>query len=398
MSLDLAEVVWQVGDMVTRLKSRRDERQKRLSEALSLLIEQDGRLEDIKAKVARSRTTWLVAGLLGGLSRHYPLPDLPDEFTVFATDGSQIEMDRHRTPHCFMVNIGTVSLRYGSSPGAVLASRPRLYYKEEDMVLTPPGMMGREQVIDGGLLGIKRGVEECRGLAELASGLPVGSTALALLDGTLILWGLEAYPDFVSHLLLEEGLLNAFDAMRRLEDGRRLALGSYISLPGSTEVVNVLRVALCPDEKPDCDHCPNCLNRACDAVAGLTDRELFTCLLGDGERSELFGSQSTVVGKYYGSHRIKFFYLGVGQEIARVEVPAWVADDGDLLGLAHTLVYDQCKRGHGYPVALSEAHEQAVVNAADRESFWRLVESQMVSEHLSDYRSAKSRRKKTRWL
>ncbi|MFH0941718.1 MAG: DNA double-strand break repair nuclease NurA [Chloroflexota bacterium] len=398
MSLDLAEVAQQVADMVARFSSGRDERHQRLDGAFSLFMEQDSRLEELKAKAAQSRTTWLVAGLLGGLSGRYPLPGLPDEFTVLGADGSHIELDRHRSPPCFLVNIGTVALRYGSSPGAALASRPRLYFTEADLVLAPPGPRGREQVIDGSLLGIKRGIEECRGLAELAAGLAAGSTALALLDGTLVLWGLEAYPDFVSYRLLEEGLLPVFESMRRLNGGRRLALASYISLPGSTEVTNTLRVALCPDEKPDCDLCPARQSRPCDAVAGICDRELFSRLLGEGERSELFASHSAVVGKYYGAHRVKFFYLGVGAEIARIEVPAWVADDGVLLGLVHALVFDQCRRGHGYPAALSEAHEQAVVTGGDRESFWRLVESKLVSEHLPDHRSAKSQRKKTRWL
>lgn len=398
MSLDLTEVAQQVGDMVVRLKGSRDERQKRFDEAFSLFIEQASHLAELKAKLARSRTTWLLAGLPGGLAGRYPLPALPDEFTVFGADGSHIELDRHRSPPCFLVNIGTVALRYGTNPVAVLASHPKLYFTEADLVLAPPGPRGREQVIDGNLLGIKRGVDECRGLAEVAAGLAVGSTALALVDGTLVMWGLEAYPDFVSHRLLEEGLLPAFESMRRLDGERRLALASYISLPGSTEVTNTLRVALCPDEKPDCDFCPARNNRPCDTVAGISDRALFGRLLGEGERSELFASQSAVVGKYYGAHRVKYFYLGVGAEIARVEVPAWVADDGVLLGLVHALVFDQCQRGHGYPVVLSEAHEQAVVTTGDRETFWRLVESRLVSEHLPDYRSVKSQRKKTRWL
>lgn len=398
MSLDLTGVAPQVSDMVARLKADRDEHQRRLGKALSLLHEQDGRLDKLKSKLAAARTTWLMAGLPGGLVRRYPLPGMPDEFTVLAADGSHIELDRHRSPRCFLLNIGSVALRYGPSPSAVLDSRPRLYYTGEDLVLTPPGPGGREQVIEGTLLGIKRGVEECRGLVELAVTLPPGSTTLALLDGTLVLWGLEAYPEFVSRALLEEGLLPCLQAMRRLNESRKLALASYISLPGSTEVTNTLRVALCPSEAPDCDHCPSAEGRDCDAVAGLTDRELFAGLLGEGERSELFSSESAVVNKYYGAHDINFCYLGVGDEIARVEMPAWVAARRDLLNLAHALVFDQCRRGHGYPVALSEAHEKAVVTAADRESFWRLVETSLAAEHLPGYRSLKSRRKKTRWL
>jgi NurA-like 5'-3' nuclease len=88
----------------------------------------------------------------------------------------------------------------------------------------------------------------------------------------------------------------------------------------------------------------------------------------------------------------------VDDEIARVEIPQWVAMDENLLNLVHALVLDQCRRGFGYPVALSEAHERAVVTAADRESFWQMVESSMIEEKLPSITSAKSQSKRTRWV
>ena len=97
-------------------------------------------------------------------------------------------------------------------------------------------------------------------------------------------------------------------------------------------------------------------------------------------------------------HQVHFFYLNVDDEVARVEIPKWVADDNNLLDLTHALVIDQCQRGHGYPVALSEAHEKAVITGADRELFWQMVETFLVGEHLPTPTSAKSRSKKTRWV
>jgi hypothetical protein len=75
-----------------------------------------------------------------------------------------------------------------------------------------------------------------------------------------------------------------------------------------------------------------------------------------------------------------------------------VAENADLLNLTHSLVYDQCQRGQGYPVALSEAHEQAVVTGADRENFRELVEAMLVEEHLPTPSSGKSQSKRTRWV
>jgi hypothetical protein len=189
------------------------------------------------------------------------------------------------------------------------------------------------------------------------------------------------------------------DAMQKLNADRQLSLASYISFPRSTDVVNVLRVAVCPNSIPDCDtYCPPGKERDCDGLAGVRDRDLFMELLADGERSALFISPSKVVKEHYGDHRIYFFYLKSGDEIARVEIPQWVAENEGLLNLTHALTYDQCQRGGGYPVALSESHEQAVVSGADREYFWELVESSMIEGHLPDPVSAKSFSKRTRWV
>ena len=401
MSLDLTKVAAQVGEMVTRLKAGLAERQARLDYALDTLHRQTEDLEHLKRKIIASRrtTTWLVAGLVEGLDQHYPALPLPAEFTVMATDGSHIDVDRHRSARCYLINIGRVVLHYGSEPEAVLGSLPTLYAEEKDLVIAPSEGKGREQPIEGALLGAKRSVEECRHLAEMAAELPPGSSSLAVLDGSLILWGLEAYPDFVSETLVDRGLLTHFDRMRELNQDKELALASYISRPRATDVVNALRVAICPHDPADCDrYCMMGEKRACDAVAGLQDRELFASLLEPGERSALFISQSSVVEKRYGEHTVYFFYLRVDDEIARVEIPLWVARNKDLVGLTHCLVLDQCQRGQGYPVALSEAHEQAVVTTADRENFWQLVEANLVEEHLPTPTSGKSRSKRTRWV
>lgn len=398
MSLDLTKIASQVGGMVARLKDAREERQKHLQNALDVVGDEAIDLDALKRKIAASKTTWLVADLVDTLASHYGAPPTPAEFTVIATDGSHIDVDRHRATRCYLINIGSAVIHYGAEPGATLDSFPSLYSGDEDLVITPSGVGAREQPIEGTLLGIKRAVEECRYLAGIAVELPAGSSSLALLDGSLILWGLEAYPEFVTEALLVNGFLRYLDDLRKLNNGKKVSLASYISFPRSTDVVNVLRVAICPHEPADCDrYCSANKERGCDAVAGVRDRELFLNLLSEGERSALFISPSKIQ-KHYGYHQVYFFYLRVGDEVARVEIPRWVALNEDLLNLTHALVLDQCRRGQGYPVALSEAHEQAVVTTADRENFWQLVDSSLVEEHLPTLTSAKSQSKRTRWI
>ena len=399
MSLDLTKVASQVGGMVARLKAGSEEKRKRLNHALDVLRDKTTDIDYLRKKIVSSKTLWPVADLVDRLDSHYKAPPIPAEFIVIATDGSSIEVDRHRSTRCYLINIGLAIIYYGADPSANLDSFPRLYSEDEDLVIAPAGTKGREQLVEGPLLGVKRTVEECRQLAKMAAELPAGGTSLALLDGSLILWGLEAHPEFVTEALLTKGFLSYLDDMRKLNNDRQLSVASYISFPRSTDVVNVLRVALCPHDPPDCDrYCPANEKRDCDAVAGVRDRELFLNLLTEGERSAIFISQSYIVQKHYGVHRVYFFYLKAGDEVARIGIPQWVAMDKSLLNLAHSLVLDQCQRGQGYPVALSEAHEQAVVTGADRENFWQLVETSLVEEHLPSPSSGKSQSKRTRWI
>jgi hypothetical protein len=396
--LDFTSIAAQVDDMIATLKESRAERRRQLENALATFNDPSLDLEEVRQKIKAAKTSWLVAELTERLDRRYPAPAVPDDFTVMATDGSHIDVDRHRAARCYLINVGAVTLTYGGRPDAVLAASPTLYAAEDDFVIRNPGK-GRDQVLDAALTGIKRSVAEWQALADLAKSTPAGSASLAVLDGTLIQWGLEgrSYPQFVRDVLLHRGFLKCLDAMRDLNKDRRLAVASYISYPGGGDVVNALRIILCPGDVIDEKTCNDCTTKECERVSGLRDRDLFAEVLPPGERSALFASQSSILDEY-GPHRVKFFYLNVGEEIARIEVPAWVSEDPGLLDLTHGLILDQCRRGHGYPVALSEAHEHAVLTGADRENFWALVESCLADEKLPSPNSAKSVSKRTRWV
>jgi hypothetical protein len=398
--LDLSRVAGQIGEMVGALKAGGHERQQHLAQALTLLVDKHLDFEALKRKAERSKATFLVAGLVEPLATHHKPAGVPADFTVIATDGSQIDVDRHTSARCYLINIGRVRLDYGKGSRAVLESLPQLCADASSLVISN-GI--REQVVEGALLNVKRSVDELKQLVDMAAELSPARPALAVIDGSLILWGLASkeYPDFVVEELLDKGFIKHLDAMRKLAAERPLTLASYISFPRSTDVLNVLRLALCPHEAADCDkYCGETPTgkRPCDTVSGVQDRDLFTNLLGEGERSALFASQSKIVRENYGEHKVQFFYMRLEDEIARVEVPAWVAADKNKMELTHALMLDQCRRGQGYPPALSEAHEQAVVTVADRENFQQLVELMMADEHMPQSTSAKSRSKQTRWV
>jgi GNAT superfamily N-acetyltransferase len=396
VSLDLSRVVKQITDMVSRLNTGRQERLEKITHAVAIMHGQIDRLDALKKKIALSKTTWLVAEPVEIIDRHILPPEPPADFTVIATDGSHIDVDRHHAMLCYLINIGSVMLRYGDKPDAFLDSRPVIYSDDTELVITSPDGL-REVPIEGNLLGIKRSVEECRLLAELARELPSSSTVLALMDGSLILWNLEAYPEFVAEAMLDKSYLNCMDEIHQLASDRNIVIASYISFPRSTDVVNALRVAVCPREFVDSDRCIDCTARECYSISGVYDRDLFSRILEPGERSALFISPSKIQ-KRYGRHLVYFFYFRLDGEIARVEIPRWVAEDKQRVDLVHMLVLDQSRRGQGYPVALSEAHEKAVVTGRDRDNFWQMIENLLEEGHTPSFESGKSHSKRTRWI
>ncbi len=401
MALDFLKVASQVEAMADQVVARAPQRGQQLDRAIQELRQSD--FIALENKRRRAKTTFLVPGITGPLSLQVPCPALPPDFAVLAADGSHIDVSRHAAARYFLINIGGVELRYGSAPGARLESHPRLYADPEDMAVTDPLDRLRPQLIEGQLLGLMRGIQELQALAALAERLPDDIPALALVDGSLILLSLlgQTFPDYVKRKLLQEQFLPALAQLRSLAERRPLAVAGYISLPNSAEVVNALRVSLCPYDPPDCDaHCrairPG--DRPCDPVDGLRDRDVLARHLAEGERSGVFSSQSSVVQDWYGEHEARFFYVNVGNEIGRVEVPAWVAQEEDLLSLTHALVVDQSRRGLGYPAALSEAHEQAVVTGRDRQEFARLVEESLQRRGLAPSTSEKDISKRLKWL
>ncbi|KTB47614.1 DNA double-strand break repair nuclease NurA [Dehalogenimonas alkenigignens] len=401
MSLDITRVAAQINAMAEKLAENGAQHRARLAAAAERLGSA-GDPAALRDKVRLSRTSFLLAAPLTTLDERHCPAGPPAAYSVIAADGSHIDVDRNYSTPCSLINIGTVRLDYGAEAGAWLDSRPRLLSDESDLVIAEPGGAGRVPV-KGPLLGIKRDVEECAALAALAAALPPERPALALADGTLIRWNLttQNYEPYVIRELLDEGYLKCLSAFHSLCAQRPLGVASYISSPGGEEVVNTLRLTLCPYEPANCDRCCGRLGygeRPCDPVSGVSDAELFGRFLAAGERSAIFESTSKVIGQYYGEHRICFFYLRLEDEIARVELPVWLATDPDRVGLIHTLVLEQVKKGHGYPVALSEAHEQAVVTGADREVFYEVIDAYLADRGLASAVSAKSFSKKARWI
>lgn len=386
MTLRFDQVYGQVAAMSASASASRADMLTRLERAVGEWGGAWGDLDKVRGKVAAAKTSWLLARPHEPPGT-YPLPALaPPRWRVVATDGSQIEVSRHEIAPCFLVNVGEVTLDYGDEPAARLASFPSLFFEPTDLY---PIYGDEERAADGAIVAAVRDTHEFRRLAELCR--EADRPAVALVDGTLILWRDESNPRGLKALTPDDLKRKRLDAMLELFEAGEAAgipVVGYVSSPGGSDVVNTLKVMLCPEHPVDCDRCPftpsgvrpsAVLDKPCDPVARVTDAMVFRRVLPAGERSPLFWSSAPVL-EAYGPHQIAFCYLNVADEVARLELPAYVATSRALTELAHWAAADQARRGYGYPVALAEAHEQAIVRWADRDAFFRLVAQRFVSE------------------
>ncbi len=403
MPLDLTELSRQVREMSNALHHDAPDHTRRRAQALERYLHESSSYTTWAHAVDLSRDgcAWLLARPVEPLNTVHDAPPRPPDYAVIATDGSHIDIDRHGAAFCYVLNIGRVYLRYGAHPAATLSSRPMLCFREEDLYLRD-GM--RRIPIEGNYLSARRDVAEGVELVALAEEFLTTDDipALALQDGTLVRWTLAGAEKAVLEHFLRP-YLNYLDAMR----AQKIPVASYISRPRSPEVAGMIRLMLCPDvdiEKQRGAKCSACSDAAagrtpsCFVCQGLSDGDILADMLEEGQRGPLFASMSRVNVESYGEHQIHFFYLCVGREVARVEMPRWVAQDPAFLDRVHALVYDQCLKGQGYPVALARAHEQAVIHAADRRAFERVVERSLIQSGLPAASSRKATAKEQKAL
>ena len=323
------------------------------------------------------------------LTTRVTIPPAPPVHTVLATDGSQISPSHHEAVYCYLINIGYVLLHYGSGRLPRLDSIPEVFYQPQDLYQCRQWGIRTEE-----WLGHRRTQLEATILAELATdwrgaGLP--EPTVALVDGSLTYWFLEGLPAPVRSLILTP-IFEAWQVCQRLG----VPLMSYLSAGRSLEVMNFLRLGLCPHLVPDCQsHCDGHTEGApCDKLKPLRDTTLMQTWLEPGQRGPLWRSTHRIL-EHYGEQQVVFCYVNVGTEIARVEFPVWVAAEKKLLDQGLSLLLAQVEKGYGYPVALAEAHNQAVVRAGDRARFFALIEEQLQRSGLGQLLpSAKESRKR----
>jgi len=415
--LDLSQLQEQLQRATQSQSETRELRVRQVDRALTTLRSVGGEWKELQREVESAQPRRLVAALRSDPTTQRTAPDRPAEITVVATDGSQIYPDRHVEPAYFLLNVGRVAFHYGTTEAPVLDAAPNLRFPDDleahfDEVLAT---MTTEVV------SALRDEQELAELLNLAQEQQRdGRDLVALADGTLIRWMLRG----MQNREVEQELIARYTQMLSGFMESALPVASYVSMPGNTEVVNLLRFHLdeldedadrwrserraeqsssqsnasaAPDRRVAGEHAGgDGMQVREDAAAynanagggdevdepplsGLLDRHLFSRMLAPGERSAVFGSTSHIQREYPEGNEICYFYVQVPvtdavQEIARVEIPAWVADDSRHVDLIHSVLLAECEKGSGYPLVLSEAHERAVIRSHERDAFQRLLD------------------------
>jgi hypothetical protein len=369
MTLELGKIASQIDDMGRVLAERSQERRQALPAARALLRTYANDQESLR-QIAESEDGKRMRCASPGdevLDGSWSAPAMLEKATLIAADGSQIFPNRHGLAFYYALNIGSIVFRHGSGEAPEVSTDPRLFYHEQHVY--PGG-----EAVNSDLVSAERDLAEMQALADLAvAECHSGPPCLALADGPLLIW--------LQRTNLPKGrdveILTRYLAhMDKLRASGATACG-LVSRPHSAEVVALLYLAQAdPEERANADRLADTMFR------GLTDRALFG-LLRAGERSALFVRGTAANQDFRGrGHTIYFFYLNTGSDIARVEIPEWVARSDERLELVHATLYDQCHFNNGYPYVLTRADELAVILGEEREALESMITRSMARHGL----------------
>jgi len=294
------------------------------------------------------------------LNAFYPLPPADERFTIIAADGTQINPDPHGASLYYLINVGSLVYRHGSGERPKAHCEPILGYAEDDIY--EDGTL-----VAGNLLDLRRDITEITRLADLCTNELARSDAsdrahgcLALIDGTMLLWALENRSEQWKRTKIETYI----EQLQRIRD-TGAAVAAFISRPRHTEVARLLHLASVGGD-------PNAVSNQPNPLGHLSDRMILG-ILPPGTRSALFVSSKPINRTYYdpAGHSVHFFYLNLATKssepvIARVEIPAWVARNPNLLNLTHAAIVAQALITGDYPYALARADELAYIDGHER--------------------------------
>lgn len=340
-------------------------------------------------KASAISSPWVIPSWKGTIDQSFPVTPLNEPYQVVSVDGSQVYPDRHQGTACYLVNVGSIYIPYGMSGKSFMhTTQPYVYAgrKEDELEDNPMDLVNakrQEFELQTGLeLCSKLFIDDASQISLSPTNVPQARVPQAFLfDGSLIFWHLASKSPQLKNAYMSRylGLMYQFYT-------KRILYGGYISLSKGKDLVNLVRIELCNFVVNNC-----VAHKVMDQIA---DNVIAGFFLQPFERTIVFKSNSPICAEYPDQLMPYFFYLHVGDEIARIEIPAWIANDEALTNTVARIMLDQARKGNGYPVAIAEAHEQAVVKGPDRDFFYLIINKLAFDEKKRMALSLKSFKKK----
>ena len=303
---------------------------------------------------------------------------------VLAVDGSQIPPSRD-----FSVPVAAVQIGWFENPH----DPKQPYVKDLTFEVLPPvelygtrdlsttetdqsagGIMGENQV------NLRRFQQECARLAQyMQENAGRSPRPLCFLDGSLVI-------SFAANLndKLRELYVEAVVTLLETSTRTRVPLVGYVDTSYARDICFMLTHLF-----------------SLPGDVSVNDGQLLRPLMYWGDRSPVFAcARDDGVLPSYGdmARQVCFSYLKTTAEgqPARVEMPAWLAEDAAERERVLNLVRAECVVGNGYPYALETADAVAVISMEDRERFYATFQRFAEKEGLPLRYSRKSLSKRTR--
>ncbi len=392
MPIQYDQVIRQLREKLPHLAAQREARQEMVEAAREVFEQWKAQPETLRERVEEAvrKDPNLRSGApldhVPALDAVVPPPEFPnpESLALLASDGSQVMPDRHRSLFYGVVNVAVFLLTYEASWKVV---ETRVFFENDfPPYLAPEAYVRMERTVREHALLAQvaahvRGLEEAADVFSLPS-LDAALDMVALVDGPLEIWGVAEQ----EYRLLVRRLTAHWDRLQTLG----IPLVGYVDRPRADLVVQMLAIVQGHTD----------VRRP--LWPGVLDAHLYLPLLQPGWRSPLFRIHSAGMQGFPQDHKVCFFYMHVGTAsrplLARVELPAWVAQAPTLVQRVHRALWVSLHWSGDvrYPYPLHRAHQEAVVTYRDREEFEGLLQRFWMEQGLTPSGPSEKQRLKNR--
>lgn len=367
--LDKQKLFAQMQDVIPKYFNDIYEQKKIAADIWAKLI----KIPDLYQKLKDSNSNSQIPQWYNSLGQNNTISSDNFEYSVLAVDGSQVYPDRHQGIACYLLNVGTVNFDYGLDKSQVnLNSEPFLISQISNISDLNQEMVNAHRTE----LEFKIGLKESLKISKNLNNKPF----CLLFDGSLIFWHLDSKDKNI-----RDSYINSYLGQLYQFYLNKIPNVGYISLPKSKELISIFKSAL---DNKIIENYDNFNSEY------LVDADILENFLDINCYSAIFAHNSNTIKDYPDCLKPYFVYINIGSEIARIEFPKWLAQDQNLLNNTLKIILNQANKGNGYPIALSEAHEQAVIKSSDRDIFYQFLNKISYENDQKYSRSSKSLKKR----